>query len=339
MKKYVWIWIIVALVVTTIFFFFHAVRKTDQQPLVAVLLMNDARQEKLTGLRDGLAQMGYTEGKNITFITANARSQRDDLERLATELVAQKPDVLVAGGRLEAEVLAPQAQKVNIPLIFMGAAATWNVQKSDLGARGTITGIDNYHVDLAGKRLELLVKLVPGIQRVLVLYDPRVVPGPASLAVVQEAARKLNILLHVMAVTSLKELKANLEMIPPEAADAVLVMSGFLLEEGMGSIGKAAIAKGWPVMGLNAADAEAGALAAYGCPFVEQGRQAARLVAKVLAGKDVAAIPIETPDRLELVVNLGVARQLGIEISPTVLGLASQILDRGVNSNAVLMVE
>ncbi|MBE3571528.1 MAG: ABC transporter substrate-binding protein [Moorella humiferrea] len=338
MKKYIRFWMIV-LVVMFIVFLPHTFRKKNHQPLVAVLLMNEVRLEKLTGLKDGLAQMGYAEGKNINFITANAHSQRDELEHLAIELVAQKPDVLVAGGRVEAEVLAPQAKNLSIPLVFMGAAATWNTRESDLGAHDNITGIDNYHVDLAGKRLELLVKLVPGIQRVLVLYDPRVVPGPASLAVVQEAARKLNITLHVVAVTSLKELKTSLDMMPPEAADAVMVMSGFLLEEGMGSIGKAAVAKGWPVMGLNAADVEAGALAAYGCPFTEQGRQAARLVAKVLANRDVATIPIETPDRLELVVNLEVARQLGIEISPTVLGLASRTLDRGGNSNAVFMVE
>ena len=290
---------------------------------VGVLLANATRISKLEGLKAGLAELGYMEGRNIIYLIKNAEGDWERVYSSALELVAEGPDVLVAGGRLEAQALAEVAQKKPVPIVFMGAASV-----KDGWRLPCMTGVDNFHTELAAKRLEFLVRLLPFIRYVVVLVDPRVVPGIQSLPSLKQAASQLGLSLEIVSVSSIEELKQTLSVLELKRPDALLLTSSFLLEEGeaIRLIGRTAKSLGWPVMGVNVADAEAGLLAAYGCPFADQGRQAARLVNKILEGQDPAAIPIETPDRLELVVNLDTARSLGLKLHPDDLKFVDRII-------------
>jgi len=290
---------------------------------VGVLLANVSRTSKLEGLKLGLAELGYVEGRDITYLIKNAEGSWEQVYSLALELAAQRPDVLVAGGRLEAQALAEAIQNKPVPVVFMGAASVKG------GFRPSyMTGVDNFHTELAVKRLEFMVRLLPFVRCVLVLVDPRVAPGIQSLPSLKQAASQLGVSLQVASVSSIQELKKFLSVLKPRQAEGMLLTSSFLLEEGeaIELIGRTGKSLGWPIMGVNVADAEAGLLSAYGCPFMDQGRQAARLVNKILEGQDPATIPIETPDRLELVVNLDTARTLGLKVDPEDLKFVDRII-------------
>lgn len=303
-------------------------RPAERPRKVGVLITSDVRLQKLSGLRDGLRDLGLAEGRDFVFEIRNARNDREKLDSLAEDLAALQPDVIVAGGYIEAAAVKRLTVQRKIPVVFMGVASSvaGGLVSSLRNPGGNLTGIDNYHAELTGKRLEFLVRLLPGTKRVLVLYDPEVVPGPASLSSAREAARKLRVELREVAVTSEKELLAAVSRASRRDTDAILLLSSFMIESSTKALAPLAMERRLPVMGVNEGEAAAGYFASYGASFYNQGLQAARLVLKVLHGQDPAAIPVETSDLVQLAVNLDTARKLKVNPSPSGLGLADVII-------------
>ncbi|GAW92011.1 ABC transporter substrate-binding protein [Calderihabitans maritimus] len=297
---------------------------------VGVLVSGDARLAKLSGLKEGLKTYGYYEGENVHFIVKNARYSRERVFPMARELVALHPDVIVAAGGIEAEAAKLATEKTEIPVVFMGVASSveTGLVKSLRNPGANITGVDNFHVELTGKRLEFLQKLLPEVRKVIILYDPIVRPTPFSLQKAQEVAEKLGILPHLVAVNSRQELGKILSPVNNHEVDAILILPSFNLESATHQLVEFSFQKKIPVIGVYAEEVEQGYLASYGVSFHSQGFQAARLVAKVLRGQDPAGIPVELPEDLRLVVNLSTARVLGLNISPFGLSYADVILDR-----------
>lgn len=297
-----------------------------QPPLLAVLLSGPIREPKLTGLLAALREMGLSEGRDFQLVVKNAGDDLGALPAAAQELVRLQPRVLVAGGGVELDAL--RAATDSIPIVFMGVASSrergWVASYRHPG--GNVTGVDNYHTELAGKRLEFLSRLLPGIRRVLVLYDPRVTPGPLSLKVVKEAAGKLGLELEIMDITEVEKLSGLLSRPGGGSYDALLPLSSFFME----AVGQKLVAISErlqvPLMGLTEEDARAGYLAAYGVSYTNQGRQAARLVYKIWFGENPANIPVESPDCIELVINSAAAQRLHRRIPPQVLQYANLVL-------------
>lgn len=291
-------------------------------PEIAVLLSDDVRLPKVEGLREGLSEIGYgAERYRLTIYSA--RGDRAALPDLAAQALASKPTVVVAGGGIEAVTLN-QAANGSTPVVMMGVASTVRSGLVASFARpgGLITGVDNQQAELSAKRLDLLTKLLPAARRVLLLYDPLVIPGPHALAETQEAARKLGVAVTALEVSSLSEALAGLNQIEPGQFDAALFLPAFLLESSAALLTAELERLGLPTMGPLDLEGEAGLLAAYGVSNRGQGRQAARFVAKILRGESPGQIPVETPDNPELVVDLGVAKRLGLELSPVGMAFA-----------------
>lgn len=185
-----------------------------------------------------------------------------------------------------------------------------------------MTGLDNQHAELSGKRLELLTRLLPDIEQVLVLYDPQVIPGVHALEVTKEAAGRLGVTLTPLEARSLPQALDGLSKIEPGAYDAALLLPAFVLESGAPQITAELDRLHLPVMGALDLGGEAGLLAAYGNSNRAQGRQAARFVVKLLQGEAPGSIPIETPDNPELVVDLAVAERLGVALLPEGMAFA-----------------
>ncbi len=304
-------------------------RDAKQAPLVAVLVAEDTREAKIAGLRLGLAAAGYREGTAVRYATVSTHGSRDDLEQAAEELLDMKPAVVVAAGNIEAQRLKEALSRrpggeADLPLVIMGAAST---VESGLVANlrhpgGNITGLDNGHAELTAKRLELLLTLLPDVKRVIALYDPSVAPGRHSLSIAVATAKRLHISLSPLSIESSVELDQKLAALKPGDADAILLLSTSLLESAGPRLYETSIRTGIPTMGVNENDVEAGNFAAYGVSFEAQGRQTARFVAKILQGQAPGNLPVETPDNPELVVNLDLARRLGLRVSPVGLAFA-----------------
>lgn len=290
-------------------------------PTIAVLLSDDVRMPKVEGLREGLAGLGYPAAQ-LTVKVYSAKGDRTALDRLAQEAVASRPAVLVAGGGVEAVALRErQGQR---PMVLMGVASTvrTGLVESFAHPGGRITGVDNQHAELSAKRLELLTHLLPKARRVLLLYDPLVIPGQHGLAVTQEAAQRLGVSVTPMEVETPQQALEQIKAIRPAEFDAALFLPAFVLESSGQQIAAELERLGLPVMGPLELEGEPSLLAAYGVSMRDQGRQSARFVAKLLRGEDPASIPVETPDNPELVVDLRVARRLGLELSPVGMALA-----------------
>lgn len=315
MRRGLWLFLLLALLL-------GCARPGPGIPTIAVLLTDDVRMPKVEGLRAGLAALGYPEG-SLTIEIYSAKGDRAALPLLAARALATRPAVIVAGGGIEAVTLK-QSGQTQVPVVMMGVASTVRSGLIDSFAHpgSMMTGLDNQHAELSAKRLELLIKLLPDAKRILLLYDPLVTPGPHALEVTEEAARRLKVTVKPLTAESAEQALEALRQIEPGRYDAALLLPAFVLESGARQITAEMERLGLPVMGPLDLEGEAGLLAAYGVSFQEQGVQAARFVVKILQGERPALIPVETPDNPELVVDLEVARRLGVELSPVGMAFA-----------------
>ena len=333
-------------------------RRANQLPLIAVLISEDVRLAKVDGLRQGLAAAGYHDGEDVRIAVVSAHGSRGDLEQAAARLLEMSPAIAVAAGNIEAQRLkaalaraadagasGPRAVQgggsgsrsgsdAGVPLVLMGAASTVEsgLVESLRRPGGNVTGLDNGHAELTAKRLELLLTLLPEARNIIALYDPSVAPGRHSLSVAVEAARRLHVSLTPLLITTPEELSHGLAALQPGDADAILLLSTSLLESAGPQLYETSLRTGIPTMGVNENDVEEGNFAAYGVSYEAQGRQTARFVAKILQGQSPRKLPVETPDNPELVVNLDLARRLGLRVSP--VGLAFARIRQGPRAEA-----
>jgi putative ABC transport system substrate-binding protein len=271
------------------------------------------------GFRDGLKDLGYVEGKNVTYELRAAAGNPARLPALAAELVRQSPDVLfcVAGP----EALACQKATDTIPIVFTQTSdpVKLGLVRGLAKPGGHITGISSLRAELTAKRLELFREVVPSLRRVLITYDPRESEELEALASARSAAARLHGLeLIERPITDPLEIEPGLAAMKRGGRDGVLVIQpGPNLNIGGRSL-EVATSNKLPTMYPAGFWSKVGALASYGPDQYLQGRQAARLADRILSGTRPADLPVELPDRIEFVVNLKTARLLGVDIPPSV---------------------
>jgi len=234
-------------------------------------------------------------------------------------------DIIFAEGDDSAK--AAQMATSQLPIVF-----TVGVDPVGLGliqsfARpgGNITGVTGLYLELSPKRLEVFHEIVPGLKRVLFLYDAADADAVAEAKVYRDAAHRLGIVLVEKAVQTEEEARTTLAQISKGEVDGILVpnrislnIPGFILE--MSS------QRAIPTMCEVSFFVERGALASYGPELHEMGRQAARLVDKIVKGAKPAEIPVEVSLKVEFVINLKVAKALGLTIAPEMLYRADRII-------------
>lgn len=334
------LWLVALLIAGIIIF---AVWPEPQRPevkVVGVLISGDVRLAKLEGLKEGLRNFGYQEGKNLTFVVRNAQNDRARVLPLARELVAMKPDVIVAAGGLEAESAKRATMDLQVPVVFMGVtgAVETGLVESLLSSGNNLTGLDNTHAELSGKRLEILKRLLPETRRVLALHDPRIPQADFGLRTAREAAGKLGIELVVADVSNVEEIRESFNAYAgqpgaghradAQRVDGILLLPSFFLESAASEIQSLSYETGTPVMGFYETEADLGYFAAYGVSYRDQGYQTARLVAKVLRGQHPSGIPTEIPDRIQLVINESTVKALRLRVDPPAMGLADIVVGR-----------
>lgn len=312
--------------------------KEEKPRRVAVLMSGESRRERLVGLQQGLTELGFRDGRSIVYQVASAGENRQQLAELAGELVQTEPEVLVVLGGLEADAAQHAIERRHkgsdgtIRVVFAGVASA--------AARGLyqhpqqsnqITGVENLDAELSGKRLEYFKYLLPSLKKIGIVYEPGIIPSEQGLRFAQEAAALLGLDVITYPVRSSDDLLALETTVLPGACDGLLLMPSFIIESGVETFYRFAIHKKIPVFGLRVKDASAHYFASFGPNVYHQGRQAARLVAKVLKQSTPENIPVETPDRVELVINLHMARQLGLTLTPEQLHYADQVVGRTAN--------
>jgi len=298
-----------------------------RMPRIGLLSINPAPMRQERAFLDALRGLGYVEGKNIYIEYRWAAGKLDRLPAMAEELVRLKVDVIVA--RATPSVQAAKNATKTIPIVMSLAADPLGSGFVASLARpgGNITGMSAMMPELAGKRLELLREIVPGLSRVAFLaYDK----DPAHRLFVKqarEAAERVGIRFQPLVIGSTGEIEGAFAAMARERAEALIVHPLFInnLRQGP-KIADLAVRNRLPAVSDGAPFADTGGLLFYGADTFPLFKRAAVYVDKILKGAKPADLPVEQPTRFELVINLKTAKALGITIPPEVLFQADRVI-------------
>jgi putative ABC transport system substrate-binding protein len=279
----------------------------------------------MVGLRDGLHELGYRENKDFVIGVRFTQGNISALPQAARELVQQGPDVIFTNN--PAPAMAARAATNRIPIVFYGAGDPIGLKLIESFARpgSNITGVTDLDLELDSKRLEIFKEMIPRLDRVLFPYDPAEAFSLAQAKVYRDTARLLKIGLIEKPVRTHEEAQATLAGLSRAEIHGIIVPRSLSLNI-PGFAREATSRQGIPTMFFGAWHVENGGLASYGPAFYESGRQAARLVDKILKGAKPGEIPVEVNNNIEFLINLKVANALGIKIPPQVLYRASRII-------------
>jgi ABC-type uncharacterized transport system substrate-binding protein len=279
----------------------------------------------VVGLRDGLKDRGYRENQDFVIGVRFTQGDIAALPQAARELVEQRVDILFTNNPAPAK--AAQMATNSIPIVFYGVGDPIGLGLIQSFARpgGNITGVTDRDLELATKRLEIFKEMIPGLKRVMFCYDPSDAFSVAQAKVYRDTARLLNIVLIEKPVRTQEEAQATFAGIRKSDVHGIVVPHSLSLNI-PGRAVEATTRQGIPTMFFGPWHVENGGLASYGSAFYESGRQAARLVDKILKGTNPGEIPVEVNNNIEFVVNLKVATALGIKIVPEVLYQANRVI-------------
>jgi putative ABC transport system substrate-binding protein len=274
-----------------------------------------------------LAELGYREGHNLVIEPRFAEGKFDRLPALAAELVALKPDVMLAAGS-NAALAASKATKT-IPIVFLAVAdpVGMGIIKT-LGHPGTnATGLSNQADEFQIKLLQLLKEAFPSASRVAILHDPLNPPLVQTVATLKQTGPTLGLDLRVIEIRSPADLVAAFKVLKTERPHVLYVLSSAFFNTQRGRIvelanGQRQVA----VYGLTEF-ADAGGLMSYSFSVIEQYRAAAAFIDKILKGAGPAELPVEQPTRFELVLNLRTAKAQGVSFPPAVLLRADRVIE------------
>jgi putative tryptophan/tyrosine transport system substrate-binding protein len=272
----------------------------------------------------GLRDLGWVEGQNVTVERRYAAGNNEALSSLAAELVRINPDVIFAIGTPAAR--AAKSTTNTIPIVFARSADPIGFGLVPTLARpgGNLTGLSDQAVETGPKRLEFLVTAVPDAKRVGVLWDP---PNGMELGEIERAAQSLNREVVPVDVRGPDELNLAFRTVAEQRLNALTVVAGTIFSEHLHRLVELTTEARLPAMFPRKEFVQAGGLMSYGADDTYKFRRAAAYVDKILKGAKPADIPVEQPMRFELVVNLNTAKALGLTIPYTFLGRADEVIE------------
>ena len=281
---------------------------------------------RIEAFLQGLLDLGYVEGRNITITYRSSDRRNDRLPELAEELVRQKVDVIVACCQPAVDAARKATRTIPIVVAVTGDFVGQGLVKSLRRPGGNVTGLSAMGPDLAGKQLELFKEVVPRLSRVAVLWNPAHRDHPLGVQQAEEAARALGLRLVAIDVRSATELPGAFRRMAAEGVDGAVVQRGGMLRLNEPRIAELAGQAALPTMFGHRDGAEAGGLMAYGTDTLVLFRRAATYVDKILKGAKPADLPVERPTTFYLIINLKTAKALGITIPPIVLYQATKVI-------------
>jgi putative ABC transport system substrate-binding protein len=291
---------------------------TPTDPVAANL-----RRQFLLGLRD----LGYVEGRHFKMEDRSAGGRLDRLPALASELARLPVDIFVVGGDAPIRAAMQASDKIPVVMTLGGDPVGSGFVTSLARPGGNVTGMSALAPDLAGKRLELLKEVVPRAARVAVLWNSSNPSKVAEWKDTQEAAPTVGLTLRSLEASSPEELDGALAAIQHDLPDVLITFAdGFTLAFRQ-RIGSFALANRLPMISELREFAEAGGLATYGTNRADLWRRSASYVDKIMRGANPGDLPVEQPTKFEMVINLNTAKAIGVEIAPTMLTRADEVIE------------
>ena len=296
--------------------------------LIGLLAGTQLDDRMLSAVRQGLKEAGYVEGRNVAIKYRTADGRFNRLPGLAAELVADPVAVILALGPPTA--LAAKAATGTIPIVFVVGADP--VQElglvSSLNRPGAnVTGVTFLVTALGAKRLELLRELVPSAKIVGFLVNPANPTSEFQTTDTQNAARALGVELVIQNARSESDIDTAFESLAQERVNAVIIGGDQLFTSRPDQLVALAARHALPAIHYLREFADAGGLISYGASITDAYRLGGGYAARILKGEKPGDLPIQRSTKFELVINVSTARALGLEISPTLLARADQVIE------------
>jgi putative ABC transport system substrate-binding protein len=307
-----------------------AARAQQALPVIGFLHIasSDGNPDRLRAFRQGLKEAGFEEGENVVIVYRWAENQVDRLPTLAADLVSRRVAVISATGLPAA--FAAKAATVTLPIVFVAPEdpVKLGLVASLAHPQGNLTGINFFASELAAKRLEFLLELLPGATRVAVLVEPGNSESTAStLRDVEAAARGTRLRIQAFNTSSSSDIDAAFAGFVRERPDALLVASSPFFTDRRIQLALLAAVHRLPAIYPWREFVEAGGLISYGANLRDTYRQLGVYAGRILKGAKPADLPVVQSTKFELVINHQTAKILNLTVPPTLLATADEVIE------------
>ena len=297
-----------------------------QQPAMPVIGFLGTSSRDADGLRAfhlGLKETGYVEGDNVTILHRWTEGRLDQLPEVAADLARRRVAVIASFGN--APALAAKAATMTIPIVFGVSEDPVRIGLVDSFARpgGNVTGFNYLSAELAAKRLELLLELMPGTKNLAVLVDPTVPPTQTTLLDVTAVGLRIK----TLNASNSSEINAAFATLARDRSDVLFVGPGFLFVDRRVQLVHLATLHKLPTAYSQRRFPEIGGLMSYGANYVDVYRQIGVYTGRILKGVKPADLPVAQSTKFELVINAETARMLGLNLPPKLLAIADEVIE------------
>jgi putative tryptophan/tyrosine transport system substrate-binding protein len=306
-------------------------QQRDRTRRIGVLMpasADDAESQTRVGaFLQGLQQLGWTIGRNVRVDTHWATSDGASIRKHAAELVALAPDAILAFG---ASTVGPLLQETRtVPIVFpvVGDPVAAGFVESLARPGRNATGFMTFEYGMGAKWLELLKQIAPAVTRVAVLRDPAIPTGPAQFGVIQAAAPSAGMEVRAVDARDAGEIERGVAALARTSNSGLIITASAASQVHRDLIITLAARHKLPAVYYERLFVSVGGLISYGPDFVDQFRLAAGYVDRVLKGEKPADLPVQAPTKYQLVINLKTAKALGLEVPPTLLARADEVIE------------
>ena len=281
----------------------------------------------LAAFRQGLEQLGWTEGRNVQIDARFGQGDADRIRKYAAELVALTPNVILTGGSAATEQMIKTTRTVPIVFVVVPDPVGSGFVDSLSQPGGNATGFLQFEYSLSGKWLELLKQIAPSVTRAAVLWDPSVIAGIGQFAVIQSVAPSLGVDVRPVNLKVPSEVERTVSAFARPPNGGLIVTAGGITFRERESIAALSARQRLPAVAPWRFFVRDGGLMSYGVDFADQFRRAAGYVDRILKGENPADLPVQAPNKYELAINLKTAKALGLIVPPSLLSRADEIIE------------
>ena len=306
-------------------------QQTKQMRRIGVLMVIGANdpggQARLAAFAQGLQQLDWTVGQNVQIDYRWASVNAEELRKYAAELVALKPDVILAHSSSAVEPLLQTTRAV--PIVFTNVADPVGAGYVDSLARpgGNATGFTVFEYAMGGKWLELLKEIAPHVTRAAVVRDSAIVAGPAEFGAIQAVAPSLGVELRPVDIRDASEMERAVTRFAGSPNGGLIVTGSAAATIHRQLIVALAARHQLPAVYYSRYFVTGGGLISYGPDYVDQFRRAAAYVDRILKGEKPADLPVQTPTKYQTVINLKTAKAQGLTVPPALLARADEVIE------------